>query len=423
MASTSRISHSEEIYSHPSEETDGSLINFSSYSRIYELRVMTEKLSGIDLQTNAALANPYILGNIKPLGRAYLGTKLKPFEEVTAQSIANHNGPLNINDITTSAPLEVATEEGTCELSLNFGNGLVVDSAGILGVDSEVLKSEPIQEPLLRDENGLRLRFGIDTMAVANNVQLTVNDPKTNSPLFINSNREIELQYASHFRDDEGLLDGDGSILSKGLSLKINDPLFFSTLNSHKLSLAIDNDTLAVDRGELKAKIPPQRSYVLPLNEEDDIVSLQVGERLEIEDGKLTAVKQEAPDTLKGSGALSVYTDITEFSDGSLIKLSTDTNNFQQTNGKLAFRSTGLGQVPYDSGISGLNRSEAFVYNDTLSVLNVSSVKLASNLSPDSNHAVTAAYVQQLYQAGSGIDISPATNGRRLRSSTIHQLE
>ncbi|KAI9103418.1 hypothetical protein DFS34DRAFT_671926 [Phlyctochytrium arcticum] len=292
------------------------------------------------------------------------------------------------------------------------------------------------------EQNWMSLKYDDSSLYVNEEEKLAVIERPINvdSPLFIYDDDKIELRYASHFNDDEGLFDIDGSIFKKGLSLKISDPLYFDGFNSHKLSLSIDS-SLEIDDGELKVK---EKDYEFPLYRDDGTVGiayktplyvsedgltlnaasplgtndvgaldLKIGDNLELKDGKLKAKKQEASDTLKGAGAISVYKDITEFTDGSLVKLSVDHSVFQQTNNVLSIRSVGLGQVPFDNGLSGLNRNGDFTYSETLNELHVPHVVLSHNLSPDNDEAVTSSYVDQLYQSGSGVDILAKVNSRR----------
>ncbi|KAI9102767.1 hypothetical protein DFS34DRAFT_591384 [Phlyctochytrium arcticum] len=158
-------------------------------------------------------------------------------------------------------------------------------------------------------------------------------------------------------------------MFKKGLSLKIADPFYFNALNLHRLSLKIDDDTLDVDTGRLTARITQKLVFHEPLDEIENEVHLRIDEdSLEIDDGTLKAKKQDVSNSLTGAGAISVYKDISEYLDGSLVKLDIDLNNFQQTGNKLAFRSTGLGEIPYDSGLSGLNRTSNFTYNELTTV-------------------------------------------------------
>ncbi|KAI9101672.1 hypothetical protein DFS34DRAFT_611050 [Phlyctochytrium arcticum] len=112
---------------------------------------------------------------------------------------------------------------------------------------------------------------------------------------------------------------------------------------------------------------------------DDGHLAIKIGGNLEIKDGALNA--KDVDSLLKGAGAISVYRDPLESLEGAIVKLDVDHENFQQTGGKLAFRSTGTGEIPYDSGLSSLRRSDAFV--------------------SDSDEAVTSSYVEQLYQSGS----------------------
>ncbi|KAI9103784.1 hypothetical protein DFS34DRAFT_605851 [Phlyctochytrium arcticum] len=190
----------------------------------------------------------------------------------------------------------------------------------------------------------------------------------------------------------------------------------------YRLSIKYDSDTLEIDGGQLKVK---EKLFEFPMYRDDDTVGitlktpLYISEQgicpnaippfttneegalklnidedtLEVKDDKLFAKAQDATKLLKGAGAISVYRDPLESLEGAIVKLDVDHENFQRTGNKLSFRSTAIGEVPYDSGVSSLRRSDAFV--------------------SDSDEAVTSSYVQQLYQSGSAIDISGVLNGRR----------
>ncbi|KAI9094090.1 hypothetical protein DFS34DRAFT_624682 [Phlyctochytrium arcticum] len=288
----------------------------------------------------------------------------------------------------------------------------------------------------------MSLKYDDSCLYVNEEEKLSVvqRSPKVDSPLFINDDGEIELRYSNHLQNNEGGFE-DGTFFEKGLELKIANPLYFDPFNSHKLSLSIDN-SLEIDDGELKVV---EKDYEFPLYRDDETVGIEIhhplylsqmglslnaippfgttGEgalklnldedTLEVKDDKLTAKSQDATKLLKGAGAISVYKDPLESLEGAIVKLDVDHENFQQTGNKLAFRSTAPGEIPYDSGLSSLRRSDAFVYNETFQQLKVDHVKLAPNFSPDNDEAVTSSYVDQLYQAGSGVDISAKVNSRR----------
>ncbi|KAI9097340.1 hypothetical protein DFS34DRAFT_594005 [Phlyctochytrium arcticum] len=174
------------------------------------------------------------------------------------------------------------------------------------------------------------------------------------------------------------------------------------------VGIAIKTPLYISEQGICLNAIPPfttNEEGALKLNIDEDT--------LEVKDDKLFAKAQDATKLLKGAGAVSVYTDPLESLEGAIVKLNVDDENFQQSGGKLAFRSTGLGEIPYDSGLSSLRRSDAFVYNETFQRLEVPHVFLSQNFSPDSDEAVTSSYVEQLYQAGSGVDISAKINSSR----------
>ncbi|KAI9103799.1 hypothetical protein DFS34DRAFT_590215 [Phlyctochytrium arcticum] len=403
-------------------------------------------MSQLNSRTSSGLRTLDRVEMVSPIvsGQGIVGkgdnVSIEGFNKGSFKVLENQNGVMEVNSFEANiAPLTSKNENGHATVEIKLDEERLHVSQGALSI-IDLISAEPVSI----QDRVISLMYDDTSLFVNGENELSVKQvpPKVNSPVFINDDGEVELEYASHFKDDEGLFDLDGSLLSKGLSLKISDPFKFDTFNSHKLSLKIDSDTLDINGGELTVK---EKDYEHPLFRDDNTVGIHIHhplylsedgislnatspfttndegalklnideETLEIKDEKLFAKAQDATKLLKGLGALSVYRDPLESLDTSLVKLDVDHENFQQTGGKLSFRSTGMGEIPYDSGLSSLRRSDFFKYNETLNELHVPHVVLSQNLSPSYNEAVTSSYVDQLYQAGSGVDISAKVNSRR----------
>ncbi|KAI9105873.1 hypothetical protein DFS34DRAFT_690337 [Phlyctochytrium arcticum] len=312
--------------------------------------------------------------------------------------------PEDVNSVSTESPLLTSLSKGEATISLNIDpDRLNINQDNLLTtIDPSYEVPLSYSENDSNNERSIALLIDEETLFLNQDNRLAAkkqDPPEVDSPLFYNDDDQIELRYASHFNDDEGLLDLDGSIFKKGLSLKIAEPFSFNSLNSHRLTLNIDDDTLYIDDGKLTARIPERMSFIEPLDEVDNVVRLNIDEdSLQIDDGKLKAKKQDATTLLKGAGAISVYKDPLESLDSALVKLEVDHNNFQQTGNKLSIRSTGMGEIPYDNGIAGLNRTSDFTYTETLNELNVGHINLSPNSNPSDYEATTAEYVKGVYQ-------------------------
>ncbi|KAI9104901.1 hypothetical protein DFS34DRAFT_691113 [Phlyctochytrium arcticum] len=373
--------------------------------------------TGLRLLSDANLENPYITGNITGFSG---NNEITGFKSAEIDKISNENGALEVNKVSSTEPLSTNLVDGEANLSLS--------------IDETRLQVSPEGNLTAVDVNvDSPLQYSTEQHLVSLNYDNTFD-----SPLFINDDGEVELRYSSHFQDNEGGFE-DGTLFEKGLELKIAPPFEFNSFNSHKLSLKYDSDTLDIDNGELTVK---DRNYEHPLYRDDDTIGVQlkpplgvsengltlfttnpfdvnddghlmlkIGSNLKIRDGELNA--KDVDSLLKGAGAISVYRDPLESLEGAIVKLDVDHENFQQTGTKLSFRSTGLGQIPFDNGIAGLNRTSDFTFSETLNEPHVPHVILSQNFTPDSDEAVTTSYVDQLYQAGSGVDISAKVNSRR----------
>ncbi|KAI9090294.1 hypothetical protein DFS34DRAFT_597667 [Phlyctochytrium arcticum] len=266
--------------------------------------INSRNASGIRTLDNTNIQNSFISGELK--GDEY--------SSIDVATVKNKHGILKINSLSSEAPIETTLTQGNAHVSLAYDDSrLVLDSEGNLStIEADVRL--PLQYS--SDDHQVSLQYDNDSLFINDENQLAAkkqDPPELNSPLFYNDDDEIELRYASHMEDAESILDGDLNLFAKGLSLKISDPFYYNVLNSHKLSLKIDDDTMDIDGGKLKALIPDKLVFEYPLDEIDGQVSLRIDEdTLEVDYNKLKAKTQDVSKSLKGAGAISVYRDITE---------------------------------------------------------------------------------------------------------------
>ncbi|KAI9096271.1 hypothetical protein DFS34DRAFT_161665 [Phlyctochytrium arcticum] len=255
------------------------------YCLLTQLCINSRNASGIRTLDNTNIQNSFISGELK--GDEY--------SSIDVATVKNKHGILKINSLSSEAPIETTLTQGNAHVSLAYDDSrLVLDSEGNLStIEADVRL--PLQYS--SDDHQVSLQYDNDSLFINDENQLAAkkqDPPELNSPLFYNDDDEIEL--------------------------------------SHKLSLKIDDDTMDIDGGKLKALIPDKLVFEYPLDEIDGQVSLRIDEdTLEVDYNKLKAKTQDVSKSLKGAGAISVYRDITESIDGSLVKLEVDHENFQQT--------------------------------------------------------------------------------------------
>ncbi|KAI9089834.1 hypothetical protein DFS34DRAFT_689182 [Phlyctochytrium arcticum] len=280
-------------------------------------------MSGLNSRSANGLRNL----NSTIISDSFISGELKgdEYSSINVAKLSNTNGEMKVNYVSSQSPLSTSLSKGEATTSLN------IDPHRLNITEDNLLTTiDPSYEvPLSCEENDsnngrtIALLIDEDSLFVNQENQLAAripDPPELNSPLFYNDDDQIELRYASHMEDAESILDGDLNLFAKGLSLKISDPFYYNVLNSHKLSLKIDSETMDIDGGELKARIPDKLVFEYPLDEIDGQVSLRIDEdTLEVDDNKLKAKIQDVSKSLKGAGAISVYRDITESIDGSLV--------------------------------------------------------------------------------------------------------
>ncbi|KAI9008008.1 hypothetical protein BC832DRAFT_538935 [Gaertneriomyces semiglobifer] len=318
-------------------------------------RLNSRTFNGLRVLDNTKLLSPLVTGSLKGNG----DTDIEGFDTV--------------NSISAQAPLENSLEDGEADLSL------------------------------LIDKETMELKNG----ALAS------------------KQRHLLAEYPLSVQ--EGSQQGEDVV-----ELKIDSPPL--ALNEHGLTLLLDESALHID-GEGNLSVIHD-SFEEPLAKDtDNVVRLNIDSPLVVKDGKLGVDQKEMS---KGIGAISVYSAMDEILPGvgdwidipdlagdmeeyignaMFVKLNVS-NDFSQTGGRLQIRSKGLNEIPYYSGLSGFNSSNRFTYNETLSTLTAPRFEAEAvdyNIT-EPRQLPTAGYVHQLYQsqAGSAIDISEVTSGRKL---------
>ncbi|KAI8816357.1 uncharacterized protein EV422DRAFT_571729 [Fimicolochytrium jonesii] len=430
------------------------------------MNINSRTSSGIRTLDRLNLVAPTVSSSIKAAGDKM---SMSGFDSAAFRAVSNENGPLEVNRVGATEPLESKTEAGLATVSLVHDETLRV--TGKLGT-TPVPKVEviaPLDEtdnrltlkwtdPLTVTDEGLTLSYDQDTLKV-NDGELSVvfPAPETLQPPLIRDRDGIELRH-----DSTLVVTANGDLSVPKEPLK--QPL---TRDGSGVGLKLNTDDFAVDATGALAIVPT--NYEAPLHESataDKTVSLHTDGSLHVLDGALSVVPEaiEAPLTRQdgtlsislgkglevtdenelgtnisqvvfGRGAVSSdkasslalddhlelgYSTISELldddvdADASVIRLKTS-EDFQQTNGRLAIRSAGRGWVPFHNAISGLNSDSGFTYNETLNELRAPHVIVNSNFSPSNNEVPTSAYVEQLYQSdtGSPIDISGVSGCRR----------
>ncbi|KAI8995106.1 hypothetical protein BC832DRAFT_596123 [Gaertneriomyces semiglobifer] len=295
---------------------------------------------------------------------------LEGFQVARAEQIENKHGPLEVNAISSEAPISSIVENGTANVSLKFSsrdfeigpendlqskNGPLVAEAP-LWIDKqmeETLVGLHYGAPFYTSEHGLSLMTDDTTITIDSEGKLKSIDKNFETPL-----EEV-----------------DGAV-----RLNIETPL------------VVKDGKLGVDQKELSKGIGAISVY----SAMDEILP-GVGDWIDIPD-------------LPG--------DMEEYiGNGTLVKLNCS-DDFQQTGSRLAIRSKGMNEIPYYGGLSGFNSSNHFTYNETLSTLTAPrfEAEAVDYSITEQKQLPTAGYVHQLYQsqAGSAIDISEVANGRKL---------
>ncbi|KAI8994447.1 hypothetical protein BC832DRAFT_543059 [Gaertneriomyces semiglobifer] len=326
--------------------------------------------TGLRLLTNTNIFSGFVSGDgLQAIGK---DVELKDFHKAHIEEISNKNGPMLINDIETSEPLSSTIEDGVASVSLKYNE-------------------EDFQ---VDNQSGIALR-----RSVAAEFPLTVEREDTYDV--------IDLKCGAPF----------------GIS-------------EHGLSLMTDSSLTLDGEGKLSV-VDTSDSFEIPLEreEETNVVRLNIESPLVVKEGRLGVEQKEMS---KGIGAISVYSamdeilpgvgdwidipdlpgDMEEYiGNGTLVKLNCS-DDFQQTGSRLAIRSKGMNEIPYYGGLSGFNSSNRFTYNETLSTLTAPKFEseVVDYSITEPRQLPTAGYVHQLYQsqAGSAIDISEVTNGRKL---------
>ncbi|KAI8995183.1 hypothetical protein BC832DRAFT_596031 [Gaertneriomyces semiglobifer] len=335
--------------------------------------------SRLRILDNTNLVSAYVTG--KGLIGKGDNVNLEGFKEARIKEISNKNGPLEVNNIETVAPLSSTTEDGTATIQLMYNEE-----------DFEVSDEYGIS---LKEKRGARFPLWIE---------------KEDNVAY------IELKHVQPLGTSD-----------QGLTLFTDD------------SLQIDEE------GKLTVVCEEKETYEVPIVKDDHVVRLHIEKPLVInEDGKLTtdsksimkgagAVRVYSSDTLGEIVPtmpdwldIDLPGDLEDYlQNGMLVKLQVS-DDFQQTSGRLALRSHGLYRIPFYSGLSGFDSDANFTYNNTLNILSAPTIH--SNVDyniTEPTQVPTAAYIHQLMQseAGSAVDIGAVANGRKLSNLTPIALD
>ncbi|KAI8999656.1 hypothetical protein BC832DRAFT_594530 [Gaertneriomyces semiglobifer] len=300
--------------------------------------------NGLRVPDNTKLLSPLVSGELNGSGEA----NIEGFDSAAFNHVSNQHGELLVNSITAQAPLENRLENGLSHVSIKIDDSTM----------------------LIKEDGAL-------------------------------ASKRMEAEFPLGVQENE---EGEGV-----LSLQTAYPL---GVTEDGLTLFTDDSLVVTSEGILSSV---RDSFETPLERnEANQVRLKFKEPLVVEDDQLTVDTKEIA---KGAGAIRIFTandiggiapDMPDWLDielplglddylqnGMLVKLQVS-DDFQQTGGRLALRSSGLYRIPFYSALSGFDSDANFTYNNTLNL-------------------VTSAYAHQLYQsqAGSAIDISDVVNGRK----------
>ncbi|KAI8822075.1 uncharacterized protein EV422DRAFT_566502 [Fimicolochytrium jonesii] len=393
----------------------------------FEMNINSRTSSGIRTLDRLNLVAPTVSSSIKAAGD---NVSMTGFDSAAFQALSNENGPLEVNRVEATEPLESKTEAGLATVSLVHDETLQVTD-GKLGT-TPVPKVEviaPLDEtdnrltlkwtdPLTVTDEGLTLSYDQDTLKV-NDGELSVvfPAPETLQPPLIRDRDGIELRH-----DSTLVVTANGDLSVPKEPLK--QPL---TRDGSGVGLKLNTDDFAVDATGALAIVPT--NYEAPLHESataDKTVSLHTDDSPHVIGDALSVVPEalSAPLTWE-DGTLTVRL-------GKGLKVNDDeeleTNIEQVVVGRGAISSDKAGSLALEdvlsmgySSISELFNDDVdvdasgFTYNETLNELHAPHIYVNSNFSPADTEVPTKAYVEQLYQsdAGSPINISGVSNGRR----------
>src|ERR1051325_651169 len=102
---------------------------------------MVRYLSSLNEIDTPWLLNASLSGPLMPAGEgSSLGSERNPFTSAYVSEIANRQGPLRVNDVTSAAPIDLINESGTVKPHLRHNDSLVVDDGGQLGVNAASMR-------------------------------------------------------------------------------------------------------------------------------------------------------------------------------------------------------------------------------------------------------------------------------------------
>ncbi|KAI8916983.1 hypothetical protein DFJ77DRAFT_509527 [Powellomyces hirtus] len=381
-------------------------------------------MSGLNSGTSSGLRNledtnlisPVVSGNMKAFTA---NSKITGFQKIAADTVENKNGELLINDVTSTDPITISTEDGIATVRLEINDKYLSIAEGALD-----FKPDEYDFPLSHDtdsktvELALAAPFGITEEGLS---------------MFYDNSLEINNGDLSVVRET---LQAPLARDANGVKLVLDESLKVQHDSDSKLTLNYD-ESLVVDT-EGKLSVVPETLTEPIARGEDGSITFKYGRGLKVEEGELVSNTEDVLKPLGalhnggifdmgmdeltelGYDALADLTDEVPDTDITLLRLRTS-DDFTQKNtlatfgGKaLAIKSKGNHKIPFYGVFDGFNVSSRFEYNDTLSELSVPHVELNQNFNPNSNEAVTQSYVAQYIQSGSAIDVAPETNNKRL---------
>ncbi|KAI8818848.1 uncharacterized protein EV422DRAFT_569505 [Fimicolochytrium jonesii] len=277
-------------------------------------------------------------------------TKLSGFHSAEVKTLYNQNGELKINDIVDSEDAIIHKTNGTASVEVIPDNM----EFPLARNDESRTVSLLTNLPLGVNENGLNL-FHDKTLSVSDE-GLTVNFPPT----------DLEDLQEPLSRDDEGLkLNFDDSLEVNNGKLKVIKEPLTAPLTRGISGISLDFDsTLTVENGQLsvvqenvEAIVDEAVRVEVPLSKDaDKAIRLDYGKGLKLEDNKL---ETDVDTVIVGRGAISndkagslALDDLLETGfdsladflgsetdvDTTVVRLKTS-DDFQQTGNKLAIRS------------------------------------------------------------------------------------
>ncbi|KAJ3159855.1 hypothetical protein HDU88_008423, partial [Geranomyces variabilis] len=371
--------------------------------------------SGLRTISNSNLVTPYVSGDITSLSG---NSDLQNFRNATFTTVANENGPLEINRLAAADPVHAENASGIATVSLKHDSTLGVNSNGELSVEQVKTVVPLVNDPA----TGLNLGYDAGKLQVVDGkltllTQLsTIGEVATNDVEFPAPFTSTISQ--SESRTTVSLAHDDTLEVTQAGQLGISD--------SYKQTISE-----GIGAGGLTYDAPLERIPDSDNTKQDHLV-LELGKGLEVDpEGKLRTNVKDELEVLGGlstggladigldeaiSYGFSSLGDLTGSvpdSNVTFLRLRAS-DDFSQKSGKLAIKSQGAGRLPYYGVFDQFNNSSSLTYDETNSRLSVGHVELTTTFNPASNEAPSQAYVAQYIQSGSAIDVAAEQNNKRL---------